>query len=103
MTDEEKEICDKIDRGVEKTQDLEWINIEHYDHDLNYQHILIKTDEDKVYCGYFGSDCADGDPCFSFTYFKDNRLFEESDWGWIKKINGHKITHYAIISNLGVL
>lgn len=88
---------------VEITQDLEWINIKHYDHDLDYQHILVKTDEDKVYCGYFGSGCADGDPCFSFTYFKDNSLFKESDWGWIEKINGHKITQYAIISNLGVL
>lgn len=83
---------------------IDWIDIEHYDFDLDYQHILVKTDEDKVYCGYFGGgDCEDGDCYFSFTYFKDNRLFEESDWAWIRTINGHKITHYAIIDNLGVL
>ena len=82
---------------------VDWIDIENFDHGLEYQHVLVKTDEDKVYCGYFGSGCADGEPYFSFTYFKDNSLFEESDWSWIKKINGHKITHYAVIDNLGIL
>lgn len=80
-----------------------WISFDKFDHDLLFQHILVRTDEDKVYCGYFTSNCADGDPCFGLTYFKNNRLFKESDWGWIEKIDGHKITHYAIIDNLGVL
>ena len=40
---------------------VDWIDIENFDHDLEYQHVLVKTDEDKVYCGYFGSGCADGD------------------------------------------
>lgn len=86
----------------EEVNKKEWIDFSKFDFcDDMFKHFLFKLENGKVYCGYMTEDVADGDCCFGLTYFKDNELKSESDWGFIKAINGSKITHFMRIENLG--
>lgn len=80
----------------------EWVDFSKFDFcDDIFKHFLFKLENGNVYCGYMTEDVADGDCCFGLTYFKDNLLKSESDWGFITSINGSKITHFMRIENLG--
>lgn len=82
----------------------EWVDFSKFDFcDDMFKHFLFKLENGKVYCGYMTEDVADGDCCFGLTYFKDNMLKSESDWGFITSIDGSKITHFMRIENLGEL